>query len=58
MEPPQFLILFLRSISTVAMIPPHIVMYDTMASSTEFPEILIFLKSFIIFMALTAEVFF
>jgi len=58
MEPPKFLILFLRSVSTVATIPLCVVMYDTIALSTELPEILIFSKSFIIFIAPVAEVFF
>jgi hypothetical protein len=57
-EPPKFLILFLRSISTVAIIPLWFFMYETIASSTELPEILIFLKSFIVLIATEAEVFF
>jgi len=57
-EPPKFLILFLRSISTVAMIPLFLAMYDTIALSTELPEILTILRSFIIFIAPNAEVFF
>jgi hypothetical protein len=44
--------------STVATIPLCVAMYDTIASSTELPKILIFSKSFIIFIALAAEVFF
>lgn len=57
-EPPKFLILFLRSTSTVAIIPLFLAMYDTIALSTELPEILTILRAFIIFIAPNAEVFF
>ncbi len=56
--PPLFLTLFLRSLSTVAIIPLRFFIYDIIASSTVSPKILIFLKSFIILRALDAEVFF
>ena len=58
MVPPKFLILFFRLVSMVAIIPFLCLMYDAIASSTEFPSILIFLKFFIIKSALFAELFF
>jgi len=42
----------------VATIPLWFFIYETIASSTELPEILIFLKSFIVLIATEAEVFF
>ena len=57
-KPPDFFILFLSSESIVAIIPLWIFMYETMASSTDFPNILIFLKLLVNCKASDAEVFF
>ena len=58
MDPPDFFILFLSSESMVATIPLWIFMYVIKASSTDFPEILIFLKFLINCKVSYAEVFF
>ena len=57
-EPPDFFILFLSSESIVATIPLWIFTYETMASSTDLPDILIFLKLLVNCKASDAEVFF
>ena len=57
-EPPDFFILFLSSESIVATIPLWIFTYETIASSTDLPDILIFLKLLVNCKASDAEVFF
>ena len=57
-EPPDFFILFLSSESIVATIPLWIFTYETMALSTDLPDILIFLKLLVNCKASDAEVFF